>query len=88
MAPRRPYRPRDENGWKVPQVGTISRAIYECLRADIPTREIYSWITYRFDNPCAFNTMRVMIHHIKNPRLDIRRSRVAYSRKKQLELPL
>jgi hypothetical protein len=82
------YRPRDANGWIVPQVGTVSRAVYECLRSGILPEEIYRWICYRFDDPCNIRTLRVMIHRIKNPGQEIRRSRRRAAKRRQLTLDL
>jgi hypothetical protein len=80
--------PRDENGWRVPRLGTLSRVVYECLRSNIPVVEIYKWVSWRYDGPASIRNLYVIIYWIKHPKKAVVNARRVQYRKRQLTLDL
>lgn len=61
MRERKLFRDRDENGWRVPLAGTLSRKIYDLLKDGVGPADIARKLRVNVKN------VNILIHRFRNP---------------------
>lgn len=74
--------PRDENGWRVPREGTLSRRVYDMIRAETPRH-----VMLRELAPIKRHTINKLVWRMRHPDMAAASARTAYHRRTKVMAP-